>query len=56
MLISNLSIENVLRERIHQAQMSDVELQANEGLSDFVRAPNEVLLFGNGCVYPMILC
>ncbi|XP_058775585.1 uncharacterized protein LOC131649851 [Vicia villosa] len=44
-LISNLSIQNELRERIQTSQEYDEQLKANEGMSDFVRAPDGVILF-----------
>ncbi|XP_058784390.1 uncharacterized protein LOC131659182 [Vicia villosa] len=44
-LISNLSIQNELRERIRIFQGYDEQLQASEGMPDFVRAPDGVILF-----------
>ncbi|XP_058760196.1 uncharacterized protein LOC131633499 [Vicia villosa] len=45
-LISNLCIENELRERILQAQCNDVELQAKSNLPDFIRTSDGLILFG----------
>ncbi|XP_058769057.1 uncharacterized protein LOC131642912 [Vicia villosa] len=44
-LISNLSIQNELRERIRISQGYDEQLQASGGMPDFVRAPDGVILF-----------
>ncbi|XP_058726596.1 uncharacterized protein LOC131597956 [Vicia villosa] len=52
MLISNLCIENDLRERICQAQWNDVELQAKANLPDFVRTSDGLILFGRRMCVP----
>src|SRR3954468_22904576 len=51
-LISNLCIENELRERIRQAQWGDVELQAKANLPDFVRTSDGLILFGRRMFVP----
>ncbi|XP_058759538.1 uncharacterized protein LOC131632826 [Vicia villosa] len=51
-LISNLCIENELRERIRQAQWNDVELQAKANLPDFVRTSDGLILFGRRICVP----
>ncbi|XP_058726523.1 uncharacterized protein LOC131597879 [Vicia villosa] len=51
-LISNLCIENELRERIRQAQWNDVELQAKANLPDFVRTSGGLILFGRRMCVP----
>ncbi|XP_058741757.1 uncharacterized protein LOC131614147 [Vicia villosa] len=51
-LISNLCIENELRERIRQAQWNDVELQAKANLPDLVRTSDGLILFGRRMCVP----
>ncbi|XP_058756484.1 uncharacterized protein LOC131629722 [Vicia villosa] len=51
-LISNLCIENELRERIRQAQWNNVELQAKANLPDFVRTSDGLILFGRRMCVP----
>ncbi|XP_058761197.1 uncharacterized protein LOC131634544 [Vicia villosa] len=45
LLISNLSFQNELRERIRISQERDEQLQASISMFDFVRAPDGVILF-----------